>query len=124
VNAPGGLAGAARDALKRHWPEHLIEAAALGIFMVSACSFAALLEHPASPVHRALPLAVVRRVLMGVAMGLTAVALIYSPWGRRSGAYMNPSVTLTFYRLGRSSSGTPCSTSWRSSSAGWPACCS
>jgi len=36
---------------------------------------------------------------MGVAMGLTAVALIYSPWGQRSGAHFNPAVTLTFWRL-------------------------
>jgi aquaporin Z len=27
--------------------------------------------------------------------------LILSPWGKRSGAHMNPSTTLTFYRLGR-----------------------
>ena len=32
-------------------------------------------------------------------MGLTAIALIYSPWGQRSGAHLNPSVTVTFYRL-------------------------
>jgi aquaporin Z len=29
-------------------------------------------------------------------MGPTAVAIIYSSWGRRSGAHMNPAVTLTF----------------------------
>jgi aquaporin Z len=38
---------------------------------------------------------------MGVAMGLTAAALIYSPWGRRSGAHFNPATTLTFWRLGK-----------------------
>jgi aquaporin Z len=38
---------------------------------------------------------------MGLMMGLTAVAIIYSPWGQRSGAHMNPAVTLTFFRLGR-----------------------
>lgn len=68
--------------------------------MVSAAAFAVLLFHPDSPVARAVadPL---RRPLMGVAMGLTAVTLIYSPWGRRSGAHFNPAVTLTFYRLGK-----------------------
>jgi aquaporin Z len=34
-------------------------------------------------------------------MGLTAIGLIYSPLGKRSGAHMNPSFTLTFARLGK-----------------------
>jgi aquaporin Z len=38
---------------------------------------------------------------MGTAMGLTAVGIIYSRWGQRSGAHMNPAVTLTFFRLGK-----------------------
>ena len=42
-----------------------------------------------------------RRIPMGLAMGLTAAGLIYSPWGQRSGAHLNPSVTLTFWRLGK-----------------------
>lgn len=32
----------------------------------------------------------VQRALVGLAMGATAVALICSPWGKRSGAHMNP----------------------------------
>jgi aquaporin Z len=88
-------------ALTRHWPEYLIEGALLGIFMVSACAFGVLLEHPASPVRQALGDADLRRVLGGIAMGATAVALIYSPWGRRSGAHFNPAVTATFLRLGK-----------------------
>jgi aquaporin Z len=81
--------------------EYAIEAALLGIFMISACGFVVLLEHPGSMVRRLLPDPAVRRVLMGLAMGASAVALIYSPWGKRSGAHMNPAVTLTFARLGR-----------------------
>jgi len=84
-----------------HLPEYLIEAGGLGLFMVSACVFGALLEYPGSPVREALADAFVRRVLMGAAMGLTAVALIYSPWGKRSGAHFNPAVTLTYFRLGK-----------------------
>lgn len=38
---------------------------------------------------------------MGVAMGLTLILNVYSPWGRRSGAHLNPAVTLTFFRLGK-----------------------
>ena len=42
-----------------------------------------------------------RRALMGVLMGLTAVLIIYSPFGQRSGAHLNPALTLTFWWLGK-----------------------
>ena len=87
--------------IRQHWPEYLIEAWALGTFMVSATLFTALLEYPGSPVHQLIPNGAMRRALIGLAMGLTAVALIYSPWGQRSGAHMNPATTLTFLRLGK-----------------------
>jgi aquaporin Z len=91
----------ADGALLAHWPEYAIEAALLGAFMVSACAFTVLLEHPASPLRNALPDDSLRRALIGIAMGATAVCLIHSPWGQRSGAHFNPSVTLTFLRLGK-----------------------
>jgi aquaporin Z len=84
-----------------HWRESVIEALLLGLFMVSACSITSLLQLPSSPLRRVIPDALLRRAVIGVCMGLTATALIYSPWGQRSGAHMNPSVTLTFYRLGK-----------------------
>jgi len=87
--------------MKKHWPEYLMESAGLGFFMISACLFVALLEHPSSPVNAAIPDPTTRRVLMGMAMGLTAIAIIYSPWGKQSGAHINPSVTFTFFRLGK-----------------------
>jgi aquaporin Z len=96
-----GIEAPVTSTVREHWPEYLIEAAALGCFMISACLFGALLEHPDSVVRRALPSAWARRMLMGIAMGLTAIAIIYSPWGKRSGAHMNPAVTLTFLRLGK-----------------------
>jgi aquaporin Z len=89
------------QALERHWPEYLIEAFLLGAFMVSAIGFTVLLEHPDSAARRALADPLARRALMGLAMGLTAVALIYSPWGKQSGAHFNPALTLIFYRLGK-----------------------
>ena len=89
------------ESFKQHWPEYLMEAAALGIFMVSAGVFTALLEWPGSPAHAAIPDGNTRRALIGLAMGGTAMGLIYSPWGKRSGAHMNPAVTLTFLRLGK-----------------------
>jgi aquaporin Z len=89
------------ESLKQHWPEYLMEAAALGIFMISAGVFTALFECPGSFVHQAITHEEVRRAMIGVAMGATATGLIYSPWGKRSGAHMNPAVTITFLRLGK-----------------------
>jgi aquaporin Z len=78
---------------------YAIEACLLATFMISACAVTALLEHPASLVCRAIPSDIARRALIGVAMGVTAIALIYSPWGRRSGAHMNPAFTISFLWL-------------------------
>ena len=89
------------DSLRAHWPEYVMEAVLLGAFMVSACIFGALYEFPQSPVHQAIHSSLLRRLLMGISMGLTAVAIIYSPWGKQSGAHINPSVTATFFRLGK-----------------------
>jgi len=93
---------ASRAAAKpSHWQEYAIEAALLGTFMLSACLFTVVLFHPASPVPGLVPDRLLRRVLMGLAMGSTAVSLVYSAWGKQSGAHFNPAVTLTFARLGR-----------------------
>src|SRR5262252_9436962 len=94
------MAATLTNALRNHWPEYLIEGWALGTFMVSAGLVATLLGAPASPIHRALSDPLWRNAAGGVAMGLTAIALISSRWGKRSGAHMNPAVTLTFLRLG------------------------
>src|SRR6266513_3878876 len=87
--------------LKEHWPEYFCEAAELGLFMISAGLFTILLAHPNSPVLTVIPSQFIRRMLTGIAMGSTAIALIFSPLGKRSGAHFNPAVTLTFWRLGK-----------------------
>src|SRR5690242_4051467 len=78
-----------------------MDGALLGLFMISACVSVTVLEHPASPLRHLLANDLVRRALVGLAMGVTALLLIYSPWGRRSGALMNPAMTLAFVRLGK-----------------------
>jgi aquaporin Z len=90
-----------RRALRDHWPEYLCEAAELGLFMISASLFTILLWYPSSPVLNLIPNSFVRRLITGMAMGGTAIALIFSPLGKRSGAHFNPAVTLTFWRLGK-----------------------
>lgn len=87
--------------LRDHWPEYAIEAACLGLFLVAATAFATLIHHPAFALRQALPVDWMRRVVMGGAMGLTAMAIVYSPLGARSGAHLNPATTVTFLRLGR-----------------------
>jgi aquaporin Z len=63
--------------LRDHWPEYLMEAWGLGTFLVYAGLVVTLLEYPGSPLHAMLPDADLRRGLIGLAMGLTAVGIIY-----------------------------------------------
>lgn len=73
----------------------------MGVLVTAACSFAMLLFHPDSRVPEVVRNVVVRRLMIGVAMGSTAILLVYSPWGKQSGAHFNPAVTLTYFRLQR-----------------------
>jgi aquaporin Z len=96
---PGGALNAV-GSLRCHWPEYLMEAAGLALYMIFTCAFATLLQHPASPVRHFIVSPVVRRALMGVAIGGTMAAIILTPWGKQSGGHFNPAITFTFYRLG------------------------
>jgi len=89
------------SAIKINWKAYGIEAWALGMFMISASCFVILFEHPSFHVNTLIPSAMVRRMCIGAAMGITAILLIYSKWGKQSGAHMNPAVTLANFQLNR-----------------------
>jgi aquaporin Z len=91
----------AHHSLHLHWPEYLMEAGELALYMFFACAFATLLQHPASPVRHFIINDVFRRALMGLAMGATVITIVTTPWGKRSGGHFNPALTFTFYRLGK-----------------------
>lgn len=79
-----------------------MEAAGLIGFMLGAGLLALTLEHPDSPIHQAFGKhALLRRVPLGLLMGAYISGFIYSPWGQRCGAHINPAVTWSFYRLGK-----------------------
>ena len=87
--------------LRHHWPEYLMEVGELGLYLFVACAVATLIGHPASIVRQSISSGVARRALMGLVMGATAIAIVISRWGKRSGGHFNPAITLTFYRLGK-----------------------
>ena len=95
-----GLANAI-DCVRFHWPEYLMEAAGVGLFLFLTCVFASLLLSPASPVRHFIDNTVELRALMGLGVGATVAAIVKSPWGKQSGGHFNPALTLAFYRLGK-----------------------
>lgn len=76
------------------------EALGLGMFMFFAGLADVIIDHPGLPIHRHIHIAIIRRFLIGLSMGLTALYILNSSFGKRSGAHINPSVTLVQYRLG------------------------
>jgi aquaporin Z len=90
-----------RTAFQRHWHLYVDEGVELAIFMISACFFTVWLFNPALPALHLLPSGALRRLLMGISMGGTAILIIRSPMGKRSGAHFNPAITLTYFRLGK-----------------------
>jgi aquaporin Z len=88
-------------AIRHRWHLYIFEGVELALFMISACVFTVILFDPSSPIASLLPDQTLRRLLMGISMGVTAVLIIHSPMGKRSGAHFNPAITLTYFRLGK-----------------------
>lgn len=87
--------------LRFHWPEYVMEAGEVGLYLFLTCVFATLLLSPASPLRTLIGSTIELRALMGLAIGTTVVAIVISPWGKQSGGHFNPALTLAFYRLGK-----------------------
>ena len=92
-----------KTSFNRNWIHYLQEALGLGIFMISACFFGSMLESDHSSFHFLIPDPMVRRIIMGLMMGSTALFIFYSPLTAPSGSHINPAVTITFLRLGKMS---------------------
>jgi aquaporin Z len=88
-------------AFKRNWRLYVYESVELATFMIAACCASVWLFDPAYPILHLLPSSALRRLFMGIAMGTTAVLIIQSPFGKRSGAHFNPAITFTYFRLGK-----------------------
>jgi aquaporin Z len=83
-----------------HWAEWGSEFAGTGILLLGGLSGLFLNFAPGSPVAAALPGQSVRLLLTGLILGATGLLVTVSPLGRRSGAHLNPSVSLAFWRRG------------------------
>ena len=95
----GGIAQL-KAAFRKNWRHYLQEAVGLGIFMISACFFSAMLEGAGGWQHM-IKSGFARLALTGILMGTTALFIFYSPLSSPSGSHINPAVTLTFLRLGK-----------------------
>ncbi|WP_019948220.1 aquaporin [Hymenobacter aerophilus] len=98
---PGFLAHLIVSA-KRHWNNYLTEAAGIFLFLFMAGFITTAVNHPDWWLARQLAgHEVLGRAVIGLVVGLTVVVIVYSPWGKRSGAHVNPAVTLAFWQLGK-----------------------
>ncbi len=88
-----------KTSFKKNRQHYMQEALGLAIFMISACFFGSMFFSEKSSWLNAIPNAMTRNILMGIAMGLTALFIFYSPWTSPSGSNINPAVTITFLRL-------------------------
>ncbi|MGW3248187.1 aquaporin [Streptomyces sp. NPDC001070] len=83
-----------------HWFAWLAEFAATAVLLFAMATLFRWLAVPGSPLARAVPSAGGRLVVDAVVSGAAVGLLILSPLGRRSGAHMNPAVSVAFWLMG------------------------
>lgn len=84
----------------KNWKYYLQEALGLGIFMASACFFSGIFFGENGRFAVSFPW-LLKQIILGIMMGLTALFIFYSPLTSPSGSHINPAVTVAFYRLGK-----------------------
>jgi aquaporin Z len=89
------------DAIRAHWREYLMEAAQLGVLMLSICITGTLLYSGESPLRNLGLSFTGKAAVMGVIVAAATYFIILSPFGRRSGAHLNPAITVAYLWLGR-----------------------
>jgi aquaporin Z len=83
-----------------HWAEWSCEFVGTALLLLGGLSAICLDFAPGSPVASAVPDHSARLLITGLLFAGTGSLVAVSPLGRRSGAHLNPSVTLAFWRRG------------------------
>ena len=76
--------------VRAHWREFSMEGAEIGSLMICICTAGVLLYSSASPIQSLALSSGTSAALMGTAVASATYVIIRSPFGRRSGAHLNP----------------------------------
>ena len=85
----------------RHWRHYLAEAAGLAFFMLGASIITTQLRYKEAWLHGIITTPFGQLATLGLGMSFVVAAIIYTPWGNKSGAHINPAVTIAMWRLGK-----------------------
>lgn len=86
--------------MREHLPEYACELLGTAFMMAFGVGAVTLLWGTGSPLP-SIPIERLRLLVTGTLFATGATLVVYSPLGQRSGAHINPAVTLAFWRLGK-----------------------